>query len=117
MSGSRFWTEIINTLYPGEDPTDILTMIDILGRARNTAVGPNELEDGYKFAAGVICVLLRPFKPPSYIQALRIFRQRFQGIANSTHLQSTFSNSFSPGLLYAPNALAAINAGFNALFY
>ena len=116
MNGTRFWPEIINTINPGEDPNDVLTMIDLLGTARNAVVGPNELEDGYAFAAGVICVLLRPFKPPGYTQALRVLRLRFRGIANSSHLQSSFSNSFTPVLLYAPDARAAITAGARTLF-
>jgi hypothetical protein len=116
MNGTRFWPEIINTLNPGEDPNDILTMIDILGTARNAAVGPNEREDGYEFAAAIICVLLRPFKPPGYMQALRALRGRFRGVANSGSLQSAFSNSFTPVLLYAPNARAAITAGARSLF-
>lgn len=116
MSRRRFWNEIITNLQPGENPQDVAAMIDILAAERRNAVGPREGEDEVSFAAAIICIILKPFKPPDYVQKMAQMRTSFRGISASGRLQSSFRSYFTPALLFAPDAQQAFRQGFDVLF-
>lgn len=115
MSRSRFPTEIADSLRPGEIFDDLVTLIDILATERRKA-NPTREEDEFSFAAGILCPLLRIFKPPEYVSKMETLRKSYIGISISVHLQAAYRNSLTPTLLNARNAREAIKVGVDALF-
>jgi hypothetical protein len=112
------YLSLIREQYPEEDPNDVLTMIDILARARAEARGATLARDDFDFAGKILCVIFDPikFKIVGFAKETKSLRRAYRGIAESAGAQETFRESLRPDLVSAEEASEAIAAGIEALF-
>lgn len=116
MSGIRYLREINRRIDPGEEPRDVVVMIDIMANERAKANDIAVSDQDYEFAAVMICIIFDVVKPKAYIERVTAFRQSYRDISESDFLQVRFRESLTPALLHAPTAQQAIQLGFDALF-
>lgn len=115
MGGERYLSKIRDK-FKKEYSEDIVTMIDILANERAEITHAPVSDDDFDFAAGIICVLLDPIKPDEYKGKIQAIRLSLRGISESRRLQVTFRNLLTHNLLTSPDAVEAIQSGYDALF-
>jgi hypothetical protein len=79
-----------------EAENDVRTMIELYGYVRAFARNEPPSPEHFRFAAGVICIILEPIKPHHFASEARAWRRTFSGISSTRQMQVLFVDSITP---------------------
>lgn len=116
MSGIHFSHIINDKMLTGERIEDVVVMIDIIAYERSMFIDAWLTEKVFEFAAGIICIIFEPLKPPPFEEKVSALRQQFIGISQLRELRLSFRELLTPRLLGAQDLRQAISFGFDDLF-
>jgi len=115
MKAQNLLPSIRKAIPSDENPTDVVTMIDLLASARAAAAGRSPMEKDYRFAGKILCVSFDPVKTQAYRAELRLVRTHFRGISQDSTKAKRFTVALS-NTLAVENFRKAVGTPVHKLF-